>query len=230
MLSSEDAFEEAKKLLEKRYGDPFVIGNAFRNKLERWPRIMAKDGEGLRKFADFLNQCHTAMDSMKCLNILDDERENRKLLLKLPEWIVDRWNRQVAICRENEKRFPSFKEFMQFMTKEAKIALDPVTSLQALKSEQTCSNTERTDKFLKTDRRPSVKGRSFMTDVKDSSVSFASNIEKSDSVGCCLCQKKNHELEIYRIFLRKTMEEKKAFIKDKKLCFGCLGRGHVSKR
>ena len=69
-----------------------------------------------------------------------------------------------------------------------------------------------------------------MTDVKDSSVSFASNIEKSDSVGCCLCQKKNHELEIYRIFLRKTTEEKKAFIKDKKLCFGCLGRGHVSKR
>ena len=84
---------------------------------------------------------------------------------------------------------------MQFMIKEAKIACDPVTSLQALKSGQTCSNTERTDKFLKTNRRPSVKGRSFMTDVKDSSVSFASSIEKSDSVGCCLCQKKNHELK-----------------------------------
>ena len=64
------------------------------------------------------------------------------MLLKLPEWIVNRWNRQVAICRENEKRFPSFKEFMQFMIKEAKIACDPVTSLQALKSGQTCSNTE----------------------------------------------------------------------------------------
>ena len=74
LLSSEDAFEEAKKLLEQRYGDPFVIGNAFRNKLERLPRIMAKDGEGLKKFADFLNQCHTAMHSMKCLNILDKER------------------------------------------------------------------------------------------------------------------------------------------------------------
>ena len=42
---------------------------------------MAKDGVGLRRFADFLKQCHTAMDSMKCLNILDDERENRKMLL-----------------------------------------------------------------------------------------------------------------------------------------------------
>ena len=68
------------------------------------------------------------------------------------------------------------------MIKEAKIACDPVKSLQALKSEQTCNNTERTDKFLKTDRRPSLKARSFMTDVKASPVSFASNIEKSDSV------------------------------------------------
>ena len=131
LLSSEDAFEEAKKLLEQRYGDPFVIGNAFRDKLERWPRILAKDGVGLRRFADFLKQCHTAMDSMICLNILDDERENRQMLLKLPEWIVNRWNRQVASWREQEKKFPPFKEFMQFMTKEAKIACDPVTSLQA---------------------------------------------------------------------------------------------------
>ena len=71
------------------------------------------------------------MDSMKCLNTLDDERENRKMLLKLPEWIVNRWNRQVASWREKEKKFPPFKEFMQFMTKEAKIACDPVTSLQS---------------------------------------------------------------------------------------------------
>ena len=229
LLSSEDAFEEAKKLLEQRYGDPFVIGNAFRNKLEKWPRIMAKDGEGLRKFSDFLKQCHTAMASVKCLNILDDERENRKLLLKLPEWIVNRWNRQVAVSRASEQRFPSFNEFMQFMVKEAKIACDPVTSLQALRSEQNYS-TERSEKGLKIDRRPPVKGRSFLTEVENSSVSFVSNTVKPESVGCCLCQKKNHELESCRIFLRKPVEERKAFVKDKKLCYGCLGFNHVSKR
>ena len=31
-LTTEDAYDQAKKLLEKRYGDPFVIGNAFLDK------------------------------------------------------------------------------------------------------------------------------------------------------------------------------------------------------
>ena len=44
LLSYEDAFDKARKLLEQKYGDPFVIGNAFRNNLEKWPKIMAKDG------------------------------------------------------------------------------------------------------------------------------------------------------------------------------------------
>ena len=70
-----------------------MIGNAFRNKLVKWPRTMAKDGEGLRQFLYFLRQCHTVNESVKCLNILYDERENSKLLLTLPEWIVNGWNR-----------------------------------------------------------------------------------------------------------------------------------------
>ena len=94
---------------------------------------MAKDGEGLRQFSYFLRQCHTVIESVKCLNILDDERENSKLLLTLPEWTVNGWNRQVAVSRTGEQRFPSFSEFTQFMVKLAKIACDPVTSLQGFK-------------------------------------------------------------------------------------------------
>ena len=78
LLSSDEAYEEAKKLLEQRYGDPFVIGNAFRDKLEKWPKIQPRDGHGLRKYTDFLKQCNTAMNSINCLGVLDDDRENRK--------------------------------------------------------------------------------------------------------------------------------------------------------
>ena len=96
LLSSENAFDEAKQLLEQRYGDPFVIGNAFRDKLANWPKIQPRDSTELRKFSDFLKQCFTAMDSIKGLSCLDDDRENRKLLHKLPEWVVNRWNRIVV--------------------------------------------------------------------------------------------------------------------------------------
>ena len=86
---TEDAFQEAKALLQKRYGDPFVVANAFRDKLEAWPKIANRDGLALRKLSDFLRQCDTAMRTIDSLKILNDERENKKLLMKLPDWVVN---------------------------------------------------------------------------------------------------------------------------------------------
>jgi hypothetical protein len=34
-----DSYNEAKALLDQQYGDSFVIANAFRDKLEKWPKI-----------------------------------------------------------------------------------------------------------------------------------------------------------------------------------------------
>lgn len=75
LLSTDDAYEEAKGLLEQRYGNAFVVANAFRNKLEKWPKVGPRDGVGLQRFGDFLKQCYTAMQSIGSLNILNDDRE-----------------------------------------------------------------------------------------------------------------------------------------------------------
>ncbi|XP_013380271.1 uncharacterized protein LOC106151515 [Lingula anatina] len=90
-LDSEEAYIEALEILEDRYGDKFLIAEAFRDKLEKWPKINSRDSKGLRKLSDFLRQCLAATDHVGELKILDDCRENRKLLQKLPEWITRRW-------------------------------------------------------------------------------------------------------------------------------------------
>ncbi|CAG2214433.1 unnamed protein product [Mytilus edulis] len=38
ILSTENAYDDAKELLEKRFGDPFIISNAFRDRLDNWPK------------------------------------------------------------------------------------------------------------------------------------------------------------------------------------------------
>ena len=43
LLMTDDAHEDAKRLLDERFGDPFVIANAFRDKLDRWPKIASRD-------------------------------------------------------------------------------------------------------------------------------------------------------------------------------------------
>ena len=97
LLSTEDSNGRARALLDKRYGDPFVIANAFREKINTWPKINARDSQSLLKFADFLEQCLAAMHTkISNLSILNDSHENRKMLSKLPEWLINRWNRIVA--------------------------------------------------------------------------------------------------------------------------------------
>ena len=56
-LKTAGPYSEAKKTLEKRFGHPSVVAEAFRKKLENWAKIHPKDGFALRKFADFLKTC-----------------------------------------------------------------------------------------------------------------------------------------------------------------------------
>ena len=117
LVPTPSAYEEAKSLLEERYGHPFVITNAFRAKLDAWHKIPARDGLALRKFADFLRQCETAMQisAGTGLHILNDRNENRKMLSKLPDWLVSRWGRIEATWQEGNRGFPPFSEFRIFI-------------------------------------------------------------------------------------------------------------------
>ncbi|XP_064632518.1 uncharacterized protein LOC135490878 [Lineus longissimus] len=216
-LNTETAYHDAKALLEKRYGDPFTVTNAFRNKLEAWNKIPPRDGAALRKFFDFLKQCLTAMKSINTLGVLNDERENKKVLAKLPDWMITRWGRTVAEWRQNVGRFPTFKAFSMFVEREADIACDPVISLQAIRNGQE-------DKRTNQPCTSKDKGR------PQSSNSFATEMGSQDwkQRKCLLC-KGNHSLDFCHSFLSKTLDDKKKFAWEKKLCFGCLKPGHRSK-
>ncbi|KAK3085303.1 hypothetical protein FSP39_001304 [Pinctada imbricata] len=236
LLSTGNAFDEAKKLLDERYGHPFIIANAFRDKLENWSRVNARDGLALQRFADFLRQCYSAMQSIGSLNVLNDERENRKMLSKLPDWIVTRWGRIVVKWKDDKGEFPPFKEFVDFLSKEAKIATDPITSLQSVKSGQGQSVDDKTS-----DKRPKrgqwrSYGRdgsqSLLTGADDGQISnvlVASKKDDKRKESCILCEG-NHQLDYCKQFLERDLKDRKEYIRTNGLCFGCLRSGHLSKK
>ncbi|KAL0147052.1 hypothetical protein M9458_057576 [Cirrhinus mrigala] len=81
--NSEDAYQGAWKVLQDRYGNPFILQRAFRDKLQRCPKIEVNDPLALRDFTDFLQGCVKAIPHVKGLAILNDCEENHKLLKKL---------------------------------------------------------------------------------------------------------------------------------------------------
>ena len=63
-MPADEGFDEAKKLLKKRYGDPFRVYSEYMRELEKWPKIKPNDGQAFRKFHSFLikfkstTECH----------------------------------------------------------------------------------------------------------------------------------------------------------------------------
>ncbi len=106
------------------------MANAYHDKLDQWPRIGSRDSKGLRSLTDFPRQCDAASVSITFLDILNDERENRSILTKLSDWIVLRCGRVVTTRKLEGRTFPTFREFVNFLQVEAKIASDPIVSLQ----------------------------------------------------------------------------------------------------
>ncbi|KAK0152254.1 hypothetical protein N1851_006383 [Merluccius polli] len=217
--SSEDAYEGAWAVLEDRYGNPFVVQKAFRDKLMKWPKINSYDSSALREFADFLKSCVEAMPQVKGLAILNDCEENHKLLKKLPDWIVRKWSRIAVDELDKSGEYPAFNRFTEFVSKEARIACNPIASPLFLNS--------RTP-----DEKPSKRAKALSTSAqsKDHTSKVSENVSfPRPRVPCLICKEESHGIAKCPGFAAKPMGDKKTFIHQNHLCFGCLRKGHITK-
>ena len=86
------------------------------------------------------------MSQVEDLKILNDCRENRKIVQKLPDWLTHRWARIVS----NQRAYPDFSQFVDFMVMEANIACNPITSFRTGK-------TTHSTEYQKSGKKHSVK-------------------------------------------------------------------------
>lgn len=76
----ENAYVRAWKILQERFGNPFILQKAFRDRLTKWPKISPTNPIALHEFADFLHGCAETIPHVKALAILNDYEENHKML------------------------------------------------------------------------------------------------------------------------------------------------------
>ncbi|KAK7909491.1 hypothetical protein WMY93_014175 [Mugilogobius chulae] len=215
---SENAYKGAWKVLQDRYGNPFSIQKAFRDKLTKWPKIGTNDPQALRELADFLQSCTEAIPHVKGLSILNDCEENHKLLKKLPEWIVRKWSRIVVDELDTSGNYPDLACFTKFLSKEARIACNPIASPMLFNFKITNDRIPKRAKAFNTSTQP----KSFAQDKQETNSS-------KPKFPCTVCKSEDHAITKCPAFAAKSVEDKKAFIHENKLCFGCLRKGHVTK-
>ena len=120
-------------MLKERFGHPYRVAQAYKEKLNSWPAIRKGDGARLQQFSDFLVLCEQAMKTLQYMEGLNSEDTLRKVTSKLPSTVGIRWCRLANKMLRYEERLASFHDVVDFVKDEAALATDPVFLPDALK-------------------------------------------------------------------------------------------------
>ena len=206
LLSSESDYNDARVVLKKRYGNNYIITQAYRERLENWPKIGNRDIAGLRKLADFLRLCCAATRDIPQLKILREVSEVKKMMAKLPDWMSRRWLRVVSNYSEKEgntEMTPPFEDFVKFVCDESNVQDHPVntagpTTGSAVPSTKTVRN-------LAVQQKPQARDP------------------------CLVCHKTNHDITHCFFLQKRPKPQQEEFIRDNKLCYSCLKPNHMTR-
>ena len=235
-LDSEDAYLEARKILSDRFGNPYLVANAYKKKIKEWPNVPPNDGISLRKFSDLLVHCQAAMTEIHYLQALNDPEENQKLVRKLPRNICDRWGREVdqwlnrketdcQNARSKEPAYPPFSVFCDFLKREARIACNPVAMSRVIGEERKVQ-PPRDQRSGWSNRNKPFDARALTTGSEEVRVERKS--DKRPPERCRLC-KSAHSLDDCGKFAKMSYAEKLEVVKSNGLCLGCLRYGHMKR-
>ena len=151
------------------------------------------------------------MTELKTVDVLDDPKENYKMLKLLPQWCVNKWADRIETYQdEHEDAFPPFENFVKFVSSQAKRMNNPIIAQVNSKGSFVQSS--------QSSQSPSSKSRA--------SLSTSSNSD-SRAPSCRLCGG-SHSLQKCDKFTGLSYDDRCTFVRENYLCFGCLRGGHRS--
>lgn len=226
MLNTPQSFDRAMQLLDSRFGDPFVVADTFRDKLEAWSKVPPNDGEALRDYSDFLQQCVLAMESISQLSKLDDPREIKRFVNTLPRHLIGKWSEKAGSLKLQASRYPTFTEYAEFVKLQALLACDSVTSIAAINAAGKKLQPQHTKSAVShnagaQDKTPDA--RKLQDTTQDKMTPPSSN----PKTFCYKCPDSTfHSTANCRDVGKLNYEDLQNFLKENNLCFRCAKKGH----
>ena len=198
---SSEGYQEAWRLLDRKYGSVECIGNAHIEKILAYPEVGRDDVSALENFSVQLIMAWNAVSRLPYgRSELDNPKTIRHLVAKLPYSLQDRWRRVAHRVGEVECKVAGFQEFSKFVEEESNIVNNPIFG------RKTAMNVEQ--RILKP--RKALVG-----------------VIQEDLV-CILCSGR-HSLENCNTFRSQSITERYDFLRKNRVCFMCFGVGHFAR-
>ena len=120
----EGGFDEARRLLEVRYGDPIYFLDSYAKRVKGWPRVPTGDVDALDRFVMFLTEVKNAMSAVH-LGEFEHPTTMRFIMSKMLSYLQDRWLREADRLTQ-QGRTIRFGNLVEFLTVEVRVKRSPL--------------------------------------------------------------------------------------------------------
>ncbi|XP_043210667.1 uncharacterized protein LOC122375380 [Amphibalanus amphitrite] len=197
----DEGYEEARRLLENRYGNPIRLIDSYVGRVDGWPRIQAGDVEGLDKYSLFLTEVMNAMTGVT-MGEFEHPSTLRLVVSKVPVYLQDRWMREAdRLCERGDP--VRFSDLVSFISAEVRVRRSPLFG-----------------------PRPPAPSRSDAGAPHPGK--FRVNTAKVGEPGGRRCEYcgSAHDIGSCQALRERPWGERRRALMRFQLCFGCLRRGH----
>lgn len=202
-----DNYETAWQTLERKYDDNYRIKQALIDELFRLPRCVEETFDNLRKIID------TATSMLRQLDTMGEQTEHwdimvmNVLLGRLPPNTIDSWEQ-----RRSTDQQPTLDKFLEFLEGKARGKI----SAGGTNRERERDRERRPNRY----EQANGSARTFNEPKRN----WPKPAEAQTSSGKPACKQCNADHALFRcpVLLSKTLEQRKKFVADNKLCENCL--------
>ncbi|XP_069108188.1 uncharacterized protein [Argopecten irradians] len=205
--------------LDERYGSPEVIEAALRHRVEKFPKLSLKDGKKLYDLLDILTEIQVSKQNPKYATSFahyDSALGIGQIVPKLPTRLQMKWtDRAAGYKRTHGAMFPPFSFFITFVSEMATVMNDPGLTVD-IGEQHNNTTSRRQDPKQKSDIR--VRKTEVQTD------------KTTNGKSCPIHPQSNsHSIDQCKDFKKRSLDEKREYIRQNRLCFRCIGPAHTAR-
>ena len=198
LIGGDRGYEEAKKILQERFGDEYIIATNFIRTLQTGKNVYS--AEDLRLLSDQLHNAALVMKHQNTYSELDSQHNLKKIYSRLNGHLNAMWRDRVFCIKRKHGRYPNFDEFVTFIKEKSDEANDPIYGQSSL-GKQTYSTS-----------RPVTSCMNFVSIARP-------------SMKCVLCDD-SHQLFQCDQFKNLDNDGRQSVVVRNKLCVNCLRSSH----
>lgn len=211
--------------LDERFGSPEMIYTAILKKLNDFPKLGLKDYAKLYELSDILGEIESLKEDPKYATMLayfDSSVGVSPIVNKLTYNIQEKWTTRANVFKKTHSvTFPSFWVFTEFISEQAKVKNDPSFMY---------NNSQFHTEKPALNRRPVIATKITDIDKEIKEPVTAKYTPEASEFPRCPIHKTKHSLNDCRTFKSKSLEERKAFLKNNNLCFRCcMSTAHIAR-